>query len=269
MLVTSRMPLAPQAERAHRVPQLAVPDLRRPAVAEEVMDYESVRLFVDRARAAAVDFSVTDVNAEAVAEICRQARRAAAGDRACRAAGADAHAAGAAAPARPAAAAADGRRAGRRRAPADAQGDDRVELRPAARRRRRRCSRGSRSSSAAAGWRRPRRCATSTAPSAPGCSTGSTRSSRRASCASARTPTASRASGCSRRSGSSALELLESAGELEARVRAARRLDLQTRPSGSTPSRGPATTRPFSRASTTSTRTCARRSRWRARDGRR
>ena len=70
LLVTSRMPLHLQAERAHRVPQLAVPDLRRPARAEEVMDYESVRLFVARARAAAVDFTVTDVNAEAVAEIC-------------------------------------------------------------------------------------------------------------------------------------------------------------------------------------------------------
>src|SRR3954468_8908599 len=70
LLVTSRMPLHLRAERAHRVPQLAVPDLRRPAVAEEVLDYESVRLFVARARAAAVDFTVTDVNAEAVAEIC-------------------------------------------------------------------------------------------------------------------------------------------------------------------------------------------------------
>jgi predicted ATPase/class 3 adenylate cyclase len=69
VLVTSRMPLRLQAERAHRVPQLAVPDLRRPAVAEEVVDFESVRLFVERARAAAVDFTVDEVNAEAVAEI--------------------------------------------------------------------------------------------------------------------------------------------------------------------------------------------------------
>src|SRR6476646_7912605 len=69
VLVTSRMPLRLQAEHAHRVPQLAVPDLRRPAVAEEVVDFESVRLFVERARAAAVDFSISDVNAEAVAEI--------------------------------------------------------------------------------------------------------------------------------------------------------------------------------------------------------
>jgi predicted ATPase/class 3 adenylate cyclase len=70
LLVTSRMPLRLQGERAHRVPQLAVPDLRRPAVAGEVVEYESVRLFVERARAAAVDFAVTELNAEAVAEIC-------------------------------------------------------------------------------------------------------------------------------------------------------------------------------------------------------
>jgi len=70
LLVTSRVPLRLRGERAHRVPQLAVPDLRRPAVAEEVVEYESVRLFVDRARAAAVDFEVTAANAEAIAEIC-------------------------------------------------------------------------------------------------------------------------------------------------------------------------------------------------------
>ena len=68
-LVTSRMPLRLQAEHARRVPQLAVPDLRRPAVAEEVVDFESVRLFVERARAAAADFTLSNVNAEAVAEI--------------------------------------------------------------------------------------------------------------------------------------------------------------------------------------------------------
>jgi predicted ATPase/class 3 adenylate cyclase len=68
-LVTSRMPLRLQAEHAHRVPQLAVPDLRQPAVAKEVVDFESVRLFVERARAAAADFTLSNVNAEAVAEI--------------------------------------------------------------------------------------------------------------------------------------------------------------------------------------------------------
>jgi len=70
LLVTSRTPLRLRGERAYRVPQLDVPDLRRPAVAAEVADCESVRLFVERAQAAAVDFAVSDENVEAVAEIC-------------------------------------------------------------------------------------------------------------------------------------------------------------------------------------------------------
>ena len=132
VLVTSRMPLRLQAEHAHRVPQLAVPDLRRPAVAEEVVDFESVRLFVERARAAAVDFSVSRRERGGRGGDRRQARRPAAGDRARRRPGADAHAARAAAPSRPAPAAADGRGAGRRRPAADAARDDRVEPRPPA-----------------------------------------------------------------------------------------------------------------------------------------
>jgi predicted ATPase/class 3 adenylate cyclase len=70
LVVTSRWPLRLQGERAYRVPQLDVPDLRRPAVAAEVVEYEAVRLFVERARAAAADFAVTDANVEAVAEVC-------------------------------------------------------------------------------------------------------------------------------------------------------------------------------------------------------
>jgi predicted ATPase/class 3 adenylate cyclase len=70
LLITSRTPLRLRGERAYAVPQLDVPDLRRPAVAPEVADCESVRLFVERARAAAADFDVSDENVEAVAEIC-------------------------------------------------------------------------------------------------------------------------------------------------------------------------------------------------------
>jgi predicted ATPase/class 3 adenylate cyclase len=70
LLTTSRTPLRLRGERAYRVPQLDVPDLRRPAVAAEVADCDSVRLFVERAQAAAVDFAVSDENVEAVAEIC-------------------------------------------------------------------------------------------------------------------------------------------------------------------------------------------------------
>jgi predicted ATPase/class 3 adenylate cyclase len=70
LLVTSRTPLRLRGERVYRVPQLDVPDLRRPAITSEVADCESVRLFIERAQAAAADFEVSDQNLEAVAEIC-------------------------------------------------------------------------------------------------------------------------------------------------------------------------------------------------------
>jgi predicted ATPase/class 3 adenylate cyclase len=58
LLATSRTPLRLRGERAYRVPQLAPAD--------------SVELFVERARAAAADFRLTEENADAVAEICRR-----------------------------------------------------------------------------------------------------------------------------------------------------------------------------------------------------
>ena len=125
-------------------------------------------------------------------------------------------------------------------------------------RRRRRSSSASRSSSAAAVSRPPRRCATSTAPSATNCSTGSIHSSRRASCASAQDS-----------DGEPRFWMLETIREFGARAaRVGRRArgsrasgtppGPRPRPSGWTPSRGRATIRPSSRGSTTNTRTCAR-----------
>jgi predicted ATPase/class 3 adenylate cyclase/tetratricopeptide (TPR) repeat protein len=70
LLVTSRTPLRLRGERAYRVPQLSLPDLREPVSAVEAARIESVRLFVERAQAAAEDFEVDDENAAAVAEIC-------------------------------------------------------------------------------------------------------------------------------------------------------------------------------------------------------
>ena len=257
-------PCACRRSSAHRVPQLAVPDLRRPAVAEEVVDFESVRLFVERARGRGRRLHPQRRERGGRGGDRRQARRPAAGDRARRASGADAHAPRAAAPSRPASAPADRRSAGRRRPPADTPRDDRVESRPpagegedalrAARRLRRRLPpRGRRGGVRLRRHlrRRAARRARLTRPEEPPAPAR-------------RTPTASRASGCSRRSGSSALELLESAGELEEGA-GGTQPGRQTRPSGWTPSRGPATTRPSSRGSTTSTRTCARRSRSHAR----
>jgi predicted ATPase/DNA-binding CsgD family transcriptional regulator/DNA-binding XRE family transcriptional regulator len=71
VLITSRVPLRLVAEQELAVPPLALPDPpnRSSAVVEEC---ESVRLFVDRARAVNADFALTEDNASAVAEICRR-----------------------------------------------------------------------------------------------------------------------------------------------------------------------------------------------------
>ena len=87
-------------------------------------------------------------------------------------------------------------------APADAPRRDRLELRPARRRRRGCSSTGCRSSAAAASWRWPRPSAVRRTRSAATSSTGSARWSTRASSGSTRWPPASRASRCSRRSAS-------------------------------------------------------------------
>jgi predicted ATPase len=57
-------------EREYPVPPLALPDPDHPPPLERLTQYEAVRLFVDRAQDARPDFSVTNENAPAVAEIC-------------------------------------------------------------------------------------------------------------------------------------------------------------------------------------------------------
>jgi predicted ATPase/DNA-binding SARP family transcriptional activator len=68
VLATSRIPLNLYGEREYPVPPLAVPDSLLPH--EDIERYDSVRLFVERARAVKSDFSVTEENAAAVASIC-------------------------------------------------------------------------------------------------------------------------------------------------------------------------------------------------------
>jgi predicted ATPase len=70
VLATSRIPLRLYGEHEYSVPPLALPDPERPPSVERLTQYEAVRLFVERARAAKADFSVTSDNAPAVAEIC-------------------------------------------------------------------------------------------------------------------------------------------------------------------------------------------------------
>jgi len=68
LLVTSRSPLRLRGERTYRVPQLALPALG--ATAAGVAGIDSVRLFIERAQAAAEGFDLDDENAAAIAEIC-------------------------------------------------------------------------------------------------------------------------------------------------------------------------------------------------------
>jgi predicted ATPase/class 3 adenylate cyclase len=83
LLATSRESLRIRGETAHVVPPLSLPDhfagakgKRTSPVSdldlEELRNYESVQLFVDRAEAVSQSFTLSASNASAVASICRQ-----------------------------------------------------------------------------------------------------------------------------------------------------------------------------------------------------
>jgi predicted ATPase/class 3 adenylate cyclase len=71
VLVTSREGLHVRGEHLFPVPPLGLPsaDLKQPSI-DQLTQYEAVRLFIERAQAVKPDFSVTNENAPAVAEIC-------------------------------------------------------------------------------------------------------------------------------------------------------------------------------------------------------
>jgi predicted ATPase/class 3 adenylate cyclase len=70
IVVTSRARLRIAAEHAFPVPPLAVPDPRSLPTLDALSQYEAVALFLERARAVAPGFVVTDENAAAIAELC-------------------------------------------------------------------------------------------------------------------------------------------------------------------------------------------------------
>jgi len=70
IITSSRIALQLQGEHEYPVPPLDLP--QRDPTLEELAGYESVQLFVERARAAQPNFSLTKDNASAVAEICRR-----------------------------------------------------------------------------------------------------------------------------------------------------------------------------------------------------
>jgi len=72
VLATSREPLGVAGEIVWRVPSLSLPEPRRMPPVEHLMQYEAVRLFIDRAMAVRHGFTLTSHNASAIAEVCRR-----------------------------------------------------------------------------------------------------------------------------------------------------------------------------------------------------
>jgi predicted ATPase/DNA-binding CsgD family transcriptional regulator len=72
ILATSREALGVAGETSWLVPSLSVPDPRDPPSAEQLVRYEAIRLFVERARAVSSHFEVTEENAPAVARVCER-----------------------------------------------------------------------------------------------------------------------------------------------------------------------------------------------------
>jgi predicted ATPase/DNA-binding NarL/FixJ family response regulator len=72
ILATSRQPLGAPGERILPVEPLAVPDAGGPLEPKMLGHYDSVTLFVRRAKAVNPDFAVTEGNCEQVADLCRR-----------------------------------------------------------------------------------------------------------------------------------------------------------------------------------------------------
>ena len=72
ILVTSREPLGITGETDWRVSPLTSPDPEHLPSLESLVQYEAVRLLLDRAGLAAPSFAITQQNAAAVAQVCKQ-----------------------------------------------------------------------------------------------------------------------------------------------------------------------------------------------------
>ena len=72
ILVTSRAVLHVTGERQFPVPPLTIPDAKSEPPVKLLEQYSAVALFTQRARAVKPDFAITETNASAVIEICRQ-----------------------------------------------------------------------------------------------------------------------------------------------------------------------------------------------------
>lgn len=70
LLVTSRQALRVAGEREYQLGSLSSPDAPGPRDPSRVDTYDAVRLFIDRARSAVPDFTVSNESAPAIAAIC-------------------------------------------------------------------------------------------------------------------------------------------------------------------------------------------------------
>ena len=70
LLVTSRAPLELAEEHIYPVPVLELPDSSSPRQLGRLRRTEAVRLFVDRAREVRADFELSELNADAIAQLC-------------------------------------------------------------------------------------------------------------------------------------------------------------------------------------------------------
>jgi predicted ATPase/class 3 adenylate cyclase len=72
ILASSREALGIRGEQTWRVPSLTLPDVKHLPPVEQVSQFESVRLFIERARLVQPHFDVNSQNAPAIAQICHR-----------------------------------------------------------------------------------------------------------------------------------------------------------------------------------------------------
>ena len=72
LMATSSEALNLGGEQAFRVPSMAAPDTDHMPPTEQLIQFEAVRLFIERAKLELPDFALTDTNALAVAKICNR-----------------------------------------------------------------------------------------------------------------------------------------------------------------------------------------------------
>jgi predicted ATPase len=72
ILASSREPLGIAGEVPFRLPSLSIPDIHHLPPTQMLLQYEAVRLFIERATTALSTFTVTDDNAPALAQVCHR-----------------------------------------------------------------------------------------------------------------------------------------------------------------------------------------------------